>query len=427
MTTDDKQAIFERIHPLKFLANEAYLTGELPLNSSIALIADASLLQAADEFRDETLDTFKLYLDALSALPDELVDTAIANLLWTSGAFSSVDDQWTTEEHAMLSTKLFDLISRKASSKSIQTALFGFLDEVKPVFRLQNAAVSDKGLPVRQRGQKSVPFGQQPWKSDTPEANAVFSWAVCRLDLDEMTIQRIWHLLIPPLLTIVDDYEPRYKRRGITVCYELLSNQPFIAMMIKSGLDGVFYDAISKGLMFVREDDTGKLLDITLRTLLKIVDLPSQKGKLEAIFNDGMLLSFAYHGDNITTAIILLRALPGFIDRLGITTVKYLKDLVPLLCDKMAFPSVHSRVNDLVKAALVSMQVLIKTCWPRIPRYGGMILAGLATAWTHAIDAAEKDEFLLCEIHKVYELLLLVAGDDLKADVEALSGVGVNL
>jgi hypothetical protein len=50
----------------------------------------------------------------------------------------------------------------------------------------------------------------------------------------------LWHLVIPPVMTLLDDYEAPYKIHGIKVVSELLQRAP-IDLLKRTGIDGLLF------------------------------------------------------------------------------------------------------------------------------------------------------------------------------------------
>ena len=48
----------------------------------------------------------------------------------------------------------------------------------------------------------------------------------------------LWHLVIPPVMTLLDDYEARYRLRGAEIVSEMLQVVPG-ELLRKTGVDGL--------------------------------------------------------------------------------------------------------------------------------------------------------------------------------------------
>lgn len=47
-----------------------------------------------------------------------------------------------------------------------------------------------------------------------------------------------WHLIIPPVMTLLDDYEARYKLQGVEIVSEMLRRVPK-ELLKRTGVDGL--------------------------------------------------------------------------------------------------------------------------------------------------------------------------------------------
>ncbi len=52
--------------------------------------------------------------------------------------------------------------------------------------------------------------------------------------------ERLWHLVIPPVMTLLDDYEVKYKLQGVKVVSEMLKNVP-AEILRRTGIDGLLF------------------------------------------------------------------------------------------------------------------------------------------------------------------------------------------
>ena len=50
--------------------------------------------------------------------------------------------------------------------------------------------------------------------------------------------ERVWHLVIPPMMTLLDDYEVPYKTLGVRIVSEMLDRVP-PELLRRTGMDGL--------------------------------------------------------------------------------------------------------------------------------------------------------------------------------------------
>jgi len=54
------------------------------------------------------------------------------------------------------------------------------------------------------------------------------------------TYESIWHLLLPPVMTFLDDFEASYKLRGVRLVSDLLARVP-PDLLKRTGVDGLLF------------------------------------------------------------------------------------------------------------------------------------------------------------------------------------------
>ena len=52
--------------------------------------------------------------------------------------------------------------------------------------------------------------------------------------------EKLWHLIIPPLMTVMDDYEVRFKLLGVQIVSEMLRKAPADTLR-RTGVDGLLF------------------------------------------------------------------------------------------------------------------------------------------------------------------------------------------
>jgi len=126
---------------------------------------------------------------------------------------------------------------------------------IKPIFQanphpMLNLETSRK-LPRAAGGYAAAQdaYEGQVWKT-RPGIGNVLLWCVQRVDvracflcwpllsffpLQTDAYERLWYLVVPPVMTLLDDFEARYKLLGIQVVNAMLEHAPF-PLLIRTGL-----------------------------------------------------------------------------------------------------------------------------------------------------------------------------------------------
>lgn len=60
------------------------------------------------------------------------------------------------------------------------------------------------------------------------------------VNLQNTVYERLWHLIIPPVMTLLDDYEVRYKLPGVRIISEMLDRVP-PELLRRTGMDGLIF------------------------------------------------------------------------------------------------------------------------------------------------------------------------------------------
>jgi hypothetical protein len=63
--------------------------------------------------------------------------------------------------------------------------------------------------------------------------------------------EKLWHLLIPPVMTLLDDYDAGYKLQGIQVVAEMLKHVP-AELLKRTGVDGLLFSVSTPSFFRLR-------------------------------------------------------------------------------------------------------------------------------------------------------------------------------
>lgn len=78
-------------------------------------------------------------------------------------------------------------------------------------------------------------YDDQIWKS-SPGISRLICWCIKHLKREEY--EDIWPLIIPPVMTLLDDYEARFRMQGASLVSEMLQTAPGY-LLKKTGLDNL--------------------------------------------------------------------------------------------------------------------------------------------------------------------------------------------
>ena len=255
----------------------------------------------------------------------------------------------------------------------------------------------------------------KPWKSakDTYSLD-ILRWVVH--SLDERTVAGVWPLIIPPLLTLVDDWEARYKALGASFMTALLGATP-PELLERTGLGEVFEQALMPCLTclptITDEAESIPLLSAVYPALLMLARkrfpvpqnvtttsvqtplTPLERSKvkfLDSIIRKGIIYGYSHCGTSYPAIVtILFDHLSIYLDELGIDSVKHLKYLMPMLSEALSNPTGSATVPMLVSATK-ALQAVIRNAGPRMDNYRGEALKGLCMCWIKIVELEGVDE-----------------------------------
>nr|POF03491.1 cca trna nucleotidyltransferase, mitochondrial [Quercus suber] len=273
-----------------------------------------------------------------------------------------------------------------------------------------------------------------PWKRNTAHAFELLQWVASRLDAE--TLEEVWPLIVPPVLTLVDDLDVEYKLRGIRFLRQILAVTP-PTLLARTGLGSVFEDALTpcfsylpdmtpenESLTLLKEVYPTLLVLSTVRYSLASVGLYSSQSPrvkyLDGILRRGILNIYAQtSASHPRITAVLFEHLVPVLNSLGIETVRHLQYLLPMLTDTLTHPLASAEVPLLANAAK-AIQAVILNAWPRMKGYRGEVLKGLTTCWLNLENANDRHaaEEVKRDLQEVVKMLKVVLREDEEVDFE---------
>jgi tRNA nucleotidyltransferase (CCA-adding enzyme) len=285
---------------------------------------------------------------------------------------------------------------------------------IRPLFvKAKPDSVTDGGhkntatvLPKKLTVQSQDDSAMRPWKSER-EAYALDLLRWCVMSLGDKLVESVWHLLIPPLLTLVDDWEVKYKQLGVELVGRTLEITP-PSLLTKTGLDDVFEGALMPCLTYLPtitpESESVPLLNAVYPTLITLsrvqehkTQLPSQrqaipaknKRVLDSVIRKGILYGYTHCSNYPRITAVLFDQLARLLKELGLeSSLKHLKYILPILTETLSHPLGSAQMDSLV-AATRALQAVILVCWPRMDEHRGEVLRALTFCWVNTIGSSE--------------------------------------
>ncbi|RHZ81237.1 hypothetical protein Glove_122g106 [Diversispora epigaea] len=320
-------------------------------------------------------------------------------------------------------------------------------NSVKPIF-LKHSKIHTEKREGKTFSKRVLNYGENDlWRGEISHAVYILCWCVLLMKGSE--IESTIGLIIPPILSLIDDYDIRFKTQGVIMLNHLLKKVKKPEIIQRSGLSDVFYDALLNCLSYQQEIIHVSLLQSSYSAIIELIstvesmESESRYLKYEKILSQHIIKGFIYAGDKLVIKQVLLDQVIPLVNELGIIVVKYLKDLIKHLCSTLEIPLIVSNRDEILNLHLTAskgIEKLITKCWPRISQYEGVILKSIATSYYNInnlnqfkqseqkdnnIDDVDNIEILKNTLKKLYQLLKLVCininnSKILENDVKAL-------
>jgi hypothetical protein len=255
-----------------------------------------------------------------------------------------------------------------------------------------------------------------PWKD--PGASYILDllrWSMGALRIRE--IEARWHLLVPPILRMVDDVDTGWKAKGCNLLGLLLGRLQWLGVrdahsskridnrstsdfLQRTGYHNVFSEALLPLFTYIpsltqEADAVGLFKEVlpsltTLALLLPVEDdqCEGRQCMLDKIMREGILSPLAHFPTPSTypeLATVITKHVPLLLGHMGIESVRHLPNLVPLLSAMLQEPFIISH-ETLTTSTLKALQAVMLNAWPRIPGHRGAIMMGLCMCWERCLN-----------------------------------------
>ncbi|KAF8529111.1 hypothetical protein BU17DRAFT_80296 [Hysterangium stoloniferum] len=232
-------------------------------------------------------------------------------------------------------------------------------------------------------------YENQEWKA-YPGIAALLLW--CLNCTEGREYEYIWHLVIPPIMTLLDDYESYYKLDGVKVVCELLNHAP-PELLKRTGVDGLLMTSLKTALLHLHSPLTPQIILAAVPAHLQLINLTTASGskvrfdQLCTLLGEGIIggiWMYAYQEwETLEASMVAAR---DVVRNLGVGTTRYLKALVSQLMLNIASLSQQHQLS-MQLASLGLLEVIICVCKSRIDNWTGLILGGVARLWVNLEDS----------------------------------------
>jgi hypothetical protein len=366
-------------------------------------------------------------------IPSERLSAIIATL----AAFTSTKNPWSTAHSSSLASSILQKwLSPSTSRESFQCTLSDVLKtilrtRIKTLFTpTPNVHITSSGRKhlYSQPDPKWAPHNlgdhtETPWKHESVWAVPVLEWVLNQYRTIEFKdFEEHIPLLVPPILTLIDDTSISFKIQGCRLLLQMLlhlSNAeghspaplPAKELLRKTGLDDVFFEALMSCTLYLPtltpEPESAVLLRKSYAALLALdavrwpendfpqgltgkspdanamnqVERSKRLSRLRQVMSKGLLGALHHiRMDHPRVAHVLITGMMPVLDALNVEAVRYLQDIIPVLNAHLSHPFATSSPS-LLAATIKTYETVIRVCNPRIDVHYAKILEGPCACW----------------------------------------------
>ncbi|KAJ5770289.1 uncharacterized protein N7511_002340 [Penicillium nucicola] len=438
----------------------------------------ADIKRAQDESKwelDLALQLLTVMTKLLSGMPGRLPDEiAIADFTLAIACTVSPKEPWTSDSIHTGATLLQSiwLTALEDRGDKLWSALEIILKErIKPLFaKTPNPAITAAGRknfhPLSVPRFDSMDESNKPWKTTDVYVGSALSWMIKQYTPENKKhLEENFPFYVPAILAMIDDSNIAFKTMGCELIKDLLRKvkDSKSDILQRTNLTSVFQDAITPVLLslpsITAEESSIVCLSEAYPALIALFQTayqnPNSKTKakdtqkyyssLAKVLRSNVISSIHHISSSTPAAASTQTSFPYprlsaqfltmtglFVEELGINTVKYLQDIIPVFYTTLSNPfgMELSHFGLTLSAALV-LQSVIKNGHPRIWRWRTELFSGISTAWIHCAEdssrSSEEKTMLENELKVAVQILfhvlqnpVTIPGDDTqKAQMQA--------
>ncbi|KAJ7632712.1 hypothetical protein FB45DRAFT_1057745 [Roridomyces roridus] len=360
-------------------------------------IPEVEVIARLDRWKDAVVGTLQELDTRLQQEHANLSLKERADIVFAVSVFDG-DDAWVSPHSRRLATHILSRFEEQPLPLIVQM----LQHNIKPVFRANphpsinletgRKLVRPAGGPMASQDF----YDNQLWKDRPGVANAVL-WCVRHLPSD--AYDELWHLVIPPIMALLDDYEARYKLMGVRIASVMLENITS-SILKRTGIDSLLLASFNRAFTVLDRPETPLILPAAISASLALIISTTQVGsaarfdQLCGLLGDGIIGSiWPYASDRLPALLASIEALPPVVEALGVGCARYLKVLVAQLTHPLV-PLEYGNAPPatLQIASLRALCAVMHACPERMSHWKGTILNGVARCWVGSSDKEVKLE-----------------------------------
>ncbi|POW13290.1 hypothetical protein PSHT_07821 [Puccinia striiformis] len=220
--------------------------------------------------------------------------------------------------------------------------------------------------------------------------------AICIL-LDRLNhdpgLNHIWPLLIPPIITLIENNIPRYRLPGIQLSIHLLRNvSP--TLICQSGINSILQNAYTNTFGLLNLKQTYKLLKSTFEANIQLIKLEydhfhnqeDRYNKLNKLIEDSIwnALSFGKKtgSEGVDLHVFAFDSFMVVSDQLGFGMGRYIRVIIPYLCETLLNLQILDQDNYKIVLKINSLiKRLFHTCFELLIEWKSRLIVVYSSCW----------------------------------------------
>ncbi|KAF1810506.1 hypothetical protein P152DRAFT_467879 [Eremomyces bilateralis CBS 781.70] len=240
----------------------------------------------------------------------------------------------------------------------------------------------------------------KPWKHGDGLALELLIWSA--KSIRSQWVQDNWGLLIPPILTLLDDHDTGYKIIGCDCLRHVLEVTPSLHLQ-QTNLANLFEEKLLTCFYYlptsISVEDSSRTLAAATAAMVQLIrsrwaivakpDMDRRVQALDKLLRQGILRPLELAGDNAAFAAVLFQNMASILDEMEILSVKHMQNVLDPICGTLRDPFLHAH-PPLAIATLEALRSLMRNAWPRIIPHRQQIIRGLTRCWVTLCEDSQQ-------------------------------------
>ncbi|KAK7060110.1 hypothetical protein VNI00_000874 [Paramarasmius palmivorus] len=244
-----------------------------------------------------------------------------ASIICATVPFEDEKEEWNSSESSRLAAEIL----REISPPTVPLLNEILSHHVKPMFRSNPHPSLNTSTGRKLNRPAGGPMASQDFYESQTWKRHVGAPAITK-DYD-----RLWHLVIPPTMTMLDDYQVPYKLKGAKIILEMLERVPK-DLLKRTGIDGLILQSLNNCLGHFNHEDSPDLIRSAISASLRLILLTTVPGsatqfdQICTLLGEGIIGTiWLYSSAKLAVIEASIDSVPPLIRALGLGSSRYLK------------------------------------------------------------------------------------------------------